>query len=232
MTTDHDARVVLLSGGIDSTTALAWAKEAAPPASVVLALTVDYGQRHDVEMGHAHDVARHYGVPHRIIDLSGYGTLTRSALTSGIDVPEGGYDKETMAATVVPGRNSVFLSAAVGIADSIDAGAVVIGVHGGDHEVYPDCRPGYFTAMRNAMAEATEGRVLIEAPLLHKSKTDVVSVGAALGAPYALTYSCYVGGPIHCGRCGTCVERAKAFDRARVTDPTEYADPDYWQTVA
>lgn len=230
MTTDHDAQVVLLSGGIDSTTALAWAKERGP---VALALTVDYGQRHDVEMGHAAAVADHYDVRHITVDLSGYGRLTRSALTAGgIDVPEGGYDTATMAATVVPGRNSVFLAAAVGIADSLDAGQVIIGVHGGDHEVYPDCRPGYFSAMRNAMAEATEGRVLIVAPLLHDSKTEVVSVGAAMGAPYHLTYSCYVGGPIHCGRCGTCVERAKAFANAGVDDPTEYADSDYWRTVA
>lgn len=228
MKTTTAPTVVLLSGGIDSTTALAWAKER---GDVALALTVDYGQRHVVELEHAAAVADHYGVRHHVIDLSGYGLLTRSALTSGIAVPEGGYDAATMAATVVPGRNSVFISAAVGIADSIDAGGVVVGVHGGDHEVYPDCRPGYVYAMREAMLEATDGRVILTAPLLNDTKAEVVALGARLGAPFHSTYSCYNGGFDHCGRCGTCVERAKAFHVAGVTDPTEYVDADYWRTA-
>ena len=115
------------------------------------------------------------------------------------------------------------------IRDSLDAASVWVGVHGGDHEVYPDCRPAYVSAMGLAMHEATEGRVALRAPILHQSKESVVSIGTALGAPLHLTYSCYNGGDVHCGRCGTCVERAKAFARAGVPDPTVYADADYWK---
>jgi 7-cyano-7-deazaguanine synthase len=221
--------VVLLSGGVDSTAALTWSHDHQP---VALALSVDYGQRHKTELQAAAAVAKHFDVDHVVIDLRGYGTLTRSALTGGgIDVPEGGYDKATMARTVVPGRNSVFLSAAVGIAESVGAGSVVIGVHAGDHYVYPDCRPAYIEAMRAAMLLASDGAVGVEAPFLHMDKEQVVLVGSTIEAPFHLTYSCYNGGPVHCGRCGTCVERAKAFDRAGVTDPTTYTDPDYWKGV-
>lgn len=211
--------VVLLSGGIDSTTALAWTNHS---GSVGVCVTVDYGQRHRREIDAAREVAARYGVEHLVLDFRSFGAaLPGSALTDpGVDVPAVGYDSGSMAVTVVPNRNAVFVMAAAGIAAARGLGVVVVAVHAGDHDLYPDCRPEFVEAV--SVASFLGCGVTVRAPLQDLTKTDIVRAGDALGAPLWLTWSCYNGGVRHCGRCGTCIERADAFRGAGVTDPTEY----------
>jgi len=214
MTTNSAGPLVLLSGGLDSLVALAvemdWGSRPA-------ALSVDYGQRHRRELRSAVAIATHYGVSHYVLDLSSWGSLLQSSLTDlGIQVPHGHYADPVMSATIVPNRNAVLLMAAAGVAQSQDRPAVVIGVHGGDLPVYPDCRPDFIDAADVAVGLATEGAVSIRAPFLGISKTEVVRLGLQLGAPLDLSYSCYEGRALACGECGACVERAEAFADAGV----------------
>lgn len=211
--------VVLLSGGMDSTTALAWARRP------VLALSVDYGQRHAVELEAAAKVAAWYGVRHEVLDLTGWGKLLKgSALTdAAVAVPEGHYAAPSMAATVVPNRNATMLMAAVGVAEAIGAEQVITAVHSGDHAIYADCRPEFIEAANRTAQVATGNKVRIFAPFVHVSKTVIAEVGARLEAPLHLSWSCYQGGCIHCGACGTCFERREAFRDAGLVDPTDYA---------
>ena len=213
--------VVSFSGGLDSTVALAIAVDS---YDEVVALSADYGQRHTVELDAAARIAARYGVRHHVVDLTGYGALTTSSLTSDGPIPHGLYDEENMASTVVPGRNAVFAMVATGFAESLGGGDVILAVHGGDHAVYPDCRPGFLTSAAATAELATEGAVTIDAPFIHMSKTDIVKLGATHDAPLGETWSCYEGGRQHCGRCGTCTERKLAFHEAGVPDPTAYAD--------
>lgn len=218
------SHTVILSGGLDSTTALALARESAPGEDVA-AVSFNYGQRHARELAAAAAVTAHYRIRHQVIDLS--GLLHGSALLGETDVPEGHYAADTMTATVVNGRNLLFAAAA--IATTKPGDTVWTGVHAGDHPIYPDCRPEFWVALATA-AEAYDVRVT--APFITLPKSEVVYIGDKVDAPLELTWSCYQGGDLHCGRCGTCVERAEAFDAAGVTDPTTYADPDYWRTVS
>lgn len=215
--------VVVASGGIDSTAAMALY---AARRHDLTAVTIDYGQRHRREIDAAAAVAAHYGADHVVADLAGLGALLfGSALTSPeVDVPLGHYAAPSMAATVVPNRNAILANVAAGIAVARKADAVVLGVHAGDHPVYPDCRPEFIAALNESVAAATAGyhTPRVEAPFVWWSKTEVVALGAALGAPLGLTWSCYQGGDVHCGECGTCVERREAFALAEVTDPTVY----------
>jgi 7-cyano-7-deazaguanine synthase len=212
--------LAVLSGGLDSTCALAVTK-------ADVAVSFDYGQRHRRELDAAAAVAAHYQIPHTVVDLGGMFT-GRSALTDlGTVMPEGRYDDPGMAATVVPGRNLLFAAAA--IARTGPGDTVVVGVHAGDHPVYPDCRPEFWAAL-DGLAAAAYG-VRIAAPFLHSSKAQALAAGLAVGAPVGLTWSCYAGGDQHCGRCGTCVERQESFYLAGIPDPTEYVDSDYWRAV-
>ena len=199
-------------------------------------VSFDYGQRHRKELDYAAAAARRLGVPHHLIDMRTVGAaLTGSALTDDIDVPDGHYAEETMRITVVPNRNAIMLAVAFGVAAAQGDAAVAAAVHGGDHFIYPDCRPGFIEAFHRMQAAALEGYadVALHAPYVERTKADIVRDGAALGTPFDRTWSCYKGGAHHCGRCGTCVERREAFDLAGVPDPTDYADPDYWrQAVA
>jgi 7-cyano-7-deazaguanine synthase len=198
----------------------------------LIAVSFDYGQRHAKEIEHAARCAERLDAEHCVIDLRSVGSLlSGSALTdAAVDVPEGHYTDASMAATVVPNRNAIILSVAVGVAVARSADAVATAVHAGDHTVYPDCRPAFIEAFEREALVANEGfirdgfRVL--APFLHLKKDEIVARGAGLGVPFAETWSCYVGGDQHCGRCGTCVERREAFDLAGVADPTTYVgDP-------
>lgn len=213
--------VVLLSGGIDSTTALAVATATTTP---VLALSVDYGQRHRREVDAAARVASHYRVPHTVLDLTGWGgLLTGSALTdTTVAVPDGGDMGPGASDTVVPNRNAVLLMSAVGIAQSRGASEVWVAVHAGDHTVYPDCRPEFIEAADRTARVATEGRVRIVAPFVRSTKADIVRVAGQVGAPLHLSWSCYEGGGTHCGRCGACRGRRAGFQEAGVVDPTVY----------
>lgn len=214
---------VLHSGGLDSTVALTIAKQRAN-ARNVYSTNIDYGQRHIKELEAASQIAEILNTEQFTLDLTGYGQSVTSALTNpAISIPEGDYDEVNMATTVVPGRNAVMLAALAGVAVSHSAGhpvTIMIGVHAGDHHLYPDCRPEFITAQSEALKLATG--VDVEAPFINLDKGQIVRIGHSLGAPLELTWSCYKGGRLHCGKCGTCLERKEAFTIAGVEDPTEY----------
>lgn len=217
--------VVSLSGGMDSATLLA---QYVHLGYQPIAVSVNYGQRHRRELDSARLIAEHYGAGHVVLDLRSLGAhLTGSALTDpSIEVPEGHYAWDTMKATVVPNRNMIIASALIGIGLSHRAKVVGLGMHAGDHAVYPDCRPEFVDALDDLAQIANEGfdPPRVEAPFVGISKTDIARLGVELGVPYALTWSCYQGGDQHCGVCGTCYERREAFRDAGVTDPTVYLD--------
>lgn len=218
--------VTTLSGGLDSVTL---AHELAADGHDLVALSFDYGQRHAKEIDFAARCADRLGADHHVVDLRSIGSLlSGSALTDrDVEVPEGHYTDASMAATVVPNRNAIMLSVAIGVAVARGASAVATAVHAGDHPIYPDCRPAFIDAIEHEARIANEGFIASDfrvlAPFMHIAKDDIVRRGAALGVPFAETWSCYVGGAEHCGRCGTCVERREAFELAGVTDPTLYA---------
>lgn len=226
--TDKKA-VVLLSGGLDSTTVLAIAKA---QGFVPHALSFRYGQRHEVELEAAARVARAFGVQHRVVtvDLS---TLGGSALTDGaIEVPKD-RDEKAMGSdipiTYVPARNTVFLAVALGYAETLRCGDLFVGVNALDYSGYPDCRPEFIAAFERlaqvATADGVTGRVRyqIHAPLMRMTKAEIVRAGLELGVDYSITHSCY--DPVHglaCGRCDSCLLRRRGFVEAGVPDPTRY----------
>ena len=223
--------IVLLSGGLDSTVLTGKLVKHHPNVDAV---SIHYGQRHSRELDAAAAVAAHYGIRHDVVDLTVLrDLLTGSALTVGADVPDGHYAAESMKATVVPNRNAIMLMVAVGIASARGHGQVATAVHAGDHFIYPDCRPAFITAAGKTARLGTEGfgDVDIVAPFVGISKTDIARLGDKLDVPMGLSWSCYKGGDMQCGRCGTCVERAEAFHDAGVPDPTEYADPTFFLTA-
>ncbi|MFC3165219.1 7-cyano-7-deazaguanine synthase QueC [Ciceribacter thiooxidans] len=220
--------IVVCSGGLDS---VSLAHRIAAEHELLALISFDYGQRHKKELDHAVDCAARLGVPHEIIDISGVGRhLSGSALTDAVDVPDGHYAEDTMKVTVVPNRNAIMLAIAFGVAAARKADAVAVAVHGGDHFIYPDCRPGFIDAFQVMQDAALDGyaAVRLYAPYVNVSKADIVTDGARHGTPFERTWSCYKGGERHCGRCGTCVERREAFHLAGVSDPTDYQDPDFW----
>ena len=227
---DPDSSVVLLSGGMDSTTLF---YEAMVEHNVVAALSFDYGQRHVTELGYAERTAAKFNVEHQVISLRDVTKfLTGSALTDpGVEVPHGHYAEDNMRVTVVPNRNMMMLSIAAAIAIGLNAESVWAAMHAGDHPVYPDCRPGFISQLNTTLRFATETTVKVWTPYINIGKDEIVRIGARLGVPYEETWSCYEGGNVHCGRCGTCVERAEAFHLAGVSDPTLYQDPDYWKSA-
>ncbi|WP_306154165.1 7-cyano-7-deazaguanine synthase QueC [Roseovarius sp. MMSF_3281] len=221
--------LVICSGGLDSVTL---AYKVATERSLVGLLSFDYGQRHAKELDSAAACAARLGVPHHVIDIRNVGAaLSGSALTDELDVPDGHYAEDTMKVTVVPNRNAIMLAIAFGMASAQKVDAVAAAVHGGDHFIYPDCRPGFIEAFQRMEDKALEGMGEVElyTPFVTISKAEIVTEGAKHNTPFAETWSCYKGGEVHCGRCGTCVERREAFHLAGIDDPTEYADPDYWR---
>lgn len=213
--------VVSLSGGLDSAVALAYAKSL---GHELLAYGFCYGSKHNkYENEAAANVAEHYHVPFRLIDLSGvFKGFKSDLLLSGGAIPEGHYEAESMKATVVPCRNLIFASILAGLAESEGADSILLGVHAGDHHIYPDCRPDFVGLLDAAIGRATSEKVQIEAPLLHINKSVIVKMGHELGVPFHLTRTCYTDGPIACGRCGSCQERLEAFALNRLRDPLEY----------
>lgn len=192
-------------------------------------LSVDYGQRHKKELTYAERCAKRLGASFEVADISSIGRLlSGSALTDDVDVPHGHYAAENMAVTVVPNRNAIMLSVAYGVAVARGSSLVACAVHAGDHYVYPDCRPEFIEAFHHMQRWAVEGfgnpDLRLHAPFLRKTKADIVEVGAKLNVPYEDTWSCYEGGDLHCGLCGTCNERKEAFQLANVPDPTEYRE--------
>ncbi len=217
--------VVLLSGGLDSTTTLA---QAIADGCKVTAISFRYGQRHTKELVSAENVCRFYNVDHVVIDLN--LSSFRSALTrQDLDVPldrEGELDAK-IPITYVPARNIIFLSIAAGLCESIDADRIYIGANAVDYSGYPDCRPEFFEAYENMIGKGTkagvEGRpIKVMTPILYDSKADIVRRGKKLGAPLHLTWSCYNGGEKACGHCDSCRLRLKGFKEAGYKDEIEY----------
>lgn len=216
--------LILLSGGLDSSTLLA---DAVVAGTAGRALAVDYGQRHSRELYAARAIAGRYGVPFDVLYLGAWGAMLRgSALTDrDVPVPHGHYADESMRSTIVPNRNATMLCAAAGVAASHGCDVVLTAVHSGDHPVYPDCRPEFIDAIDHAVRLGTDGAVRVVAPFVNVSKSDIARRAVELALPIELTWSCYEGGDIHCGRCGTCVERREALAAAGAADPTTYRSP-------
>jgi 7-cyano-7-deazaguanine synthase len=218
--------VAIVSGGMDSTTlAYSFVKDFGYSLHMV---SFNYGQRHKKELDFAAITAKKLKAKHSIIDLSSVGKLLKgSALTDDIAVPEGHYAEENMAVTVVPNRNAIMLSIAWGIAISDGARVVGTAIHAGDHAIYPDCRPEFVVQLNTTLRIANEGfgdeNLMIMTPYVNISKAEIATRGANIGVPFEDTWSCYKGNKLHCGKCGTCVERIEAFKMANVEDPTEYA---------
>ncbi len=212
---------VLLSGGLDSTTALHWAKRL---HDVVAAFSFDYGSNHGAqELACARWQAEALGIPHRVLDLRGVFRYVQSSLLSGAeDIPTGEYAEENMKSTVVPFRNGIFLAVAAAMAESMGADALVIAAHAGDHAIYPDCRADFMAAMSEAIRLGTYAQLQIIDPFIGCDKAAIAAEGARLGVDFSHTYSCYKGGERHCGLCATCRERKDAFRRAALPDPTRY----------
>lgn len=225
-----DEVVVIHSGGMDSTVMLYHLRA---ESYQVAALSVNYGQRHRRELDSANIVCSLMKVPHELVDLTGVTRLLEgSALTDvTVEVPEGHYEEESMKATVVANRNMLMLSTAICWAISRKARFVAYGAHGGDHAIYPDCRPDFVDAMNRAAHLADWHSVGVMSPFIRITKADIVRRGKELDVPFELTWSCYKGGARHCGRCGTCVERATAFAEAGVIDPTDYEDAEFFRRV-
>jgi 7-cyano-7-deazaguanine synthase len=262
--------IAIVSGGLDSTTLV---YHLLAEGYEVDCLSFDYGQRHKKELEYAKRTAMQLGLVHDVVDLSGLTHLiSNSALTSDqrkvpymgdlsvprIEVPDGHYAEDNMKLTVVPNRNMIMLSIAIGVAINRKATTVAAGMHAGDHFIYPDCRPDFIEAMRQAAWIGNEGFHNFEiehlpyagrrtnaiiAPFIDKTKADIAYRALDLNVPLHMTWSCYKGGEKHCGRCGTCVERLEAIEEAAVqfkgmsqavfsdVDQTEYEDTEYWRTA-
>lgn len=225
--------IAIVSGGMDSVTLAYFLKNEGFDLHL---LSFNYGQRHKKELTYAAQCAQDLGAKHDIIDLSTITPFLKgSSLTDDIAVPEGHYAEDSMKITVVPNRNAIMLAVAYAVAVAEGASAVATGVHAGDHFVYPDCRPEFIRKFGEMEKAATEGfahpKLQLLAPFVYASKADIVKMGAKLKVPYEQTWSCYKGEEVHCGRCGTCVERAAAFAVAGVPDPTVYEDAEYYKKV-
>lgn len=215
--------VVICSGGLDSTTLLYWLKR--QQKVHILALSFDYGQRHQKELEAIKETCARLNINHKVVDIKFVNSLMQgSALTSDIEVPSGNYEDESMKLTVVPNRNATFLSMAVAYAVSSGAGRVFIGVHSGDHHIYPDCRPEFIEKMNAVSRISNYLPVSIEAPFLNLTKSEIVKIGCMLNVDYSLTWTCYKGLNKPCGVCGACRERAEAFQVAGAKDPLDQID--------
>lgn len=226
--------VVVLSGGVDSSVLLAQAVHRAKRLAAtcgrpygddeVAAISFDYGQRHHIELVSASQQAAAQGVEHRTVSIIGIGELLAGSSQTdlSVEVPEGAYDGETMKATVVPNRNMIMLAIAGAWIASRGGGRVAYGAHGGDHAIYPDCRPEFIDPLGEAFRRCDWNPVTLWAPFKHWSKAKIVNLGASLGVDWSKTWTCYKGGDMHCGRCGACNERLEAFSVAGVVDKVEF----------
>lgn len=213
--------LIVLSGGMDSVTLL---YDRAP--EIALAVNFIYGSNHNMrELECARHHCRKLGVELLEIHLDFMGEYFHSSLLEDANaIPEGGYQDDNMRSTVVPFRNGIMLATAAGLAESRGLKSVMLANHGGDHAIYPDCRPEFVKAMGEAIAAGTYEHLELIAPYTHLTKTQIAERGARLGVDYSHTYSCYKGGEHHCGVCGTCRERREAFAEAGIEDPTFYEE--------
>jgi len=214
--------VVIYSGGMDSYTLLCELFQS--ELLEVHAVSFNYGQRHAKELVYAEHVCKELGIPHKIVNMAEMGEqlLGGSSQTSDIPVPEGHYESESMKLTVVPNRNMIMLSMAMGYAISIGAGVVYFGAHAGDHAIYPDCRPAFIHAMNNVGFYCDYKPVNVAAPYINYDKGDIAIRGVELGLDYSKAWTCYNGREKPCGKCGACQERLEAMTKAGIKDPLEY----------
>ena len=213
--------VIIVSGGMDSVTLLYDMHE-----RIALGISFDYGSNHNAnEIPFARLHCQRLGIKHITISLAFVKQYFKSSLLEGAGaIPEGHYADDNMRSTVVPFRNGIMLAIAAGIAESNGLKYVMMANHSGDHAVYPDCRPPFVKAMSEAMRAGTYPGIEILAPYTNITKTDIAKRGKALGIDYTETWSCYKGGKVHCGKCGTCVERKEALAGAGIIDKTVYLD--------
>ena len=211
--------VLILSGGMDSVTMLYDYQE-----RIAVAISFDYGSNHNAkEIPFAQLHCRRLGIEHLVIPLEFIHRYFDSSLLQGAEaIPEGHYAADNMKSTVVPFRNAIMLSVAVGLAESRHLNYVMMANHGGDHTIYPDCRPEFVKAFSDASVAGTYEKVEVWAPYTMLTKEDIAKRGKALGIDYSETWSCYKGGDVHCGRCGTCMERKEALEQAGIADNTAY----------
>lgn len=211
--------IIVLSGGVDSVTMLYDYRD-----RIALAVSFDYGSNHNArEIPFARLHCERLGIPHLVIKLDFMSRYFSSSLLQGAEaIPEGNYADENMRSTVVPFRNGIMLSIAAGLAETHNLKYVMLANHGGDHTIYPDCRPEFVDAMSAAISAGTYSKTEVLAPYTNITKADIARRGRLLGLDYSETWSCYKGGEKHCGKCGTCVERREAFALAGIDDPTDY----------
>lgn len=211
--------VIILSGGMDSVTLLYDHKD-----EIALGISFDYGSNHNArEIPFAKMHCERLGIKHITINLDFMHQYFKSSLLDGAEaIPEGHYADDNMKSTVVPFRNGIMLSIAIGIAESNNLDQVFIANHGGDHTIYPDCRPEFINAIDAAATAGTYNNVKVVAPYTQITKSDIARIGKKLGIDYTETWSCYKGGEVHCGKCGTCVERKEALAEAGIEDKTIY----------
>lgn len=217
--------VQLLSGGLDSTVLMYYLKNQGHDLRTI---SVMYGQRHSKEVLLAAQHASALRIQHNIIELATLGQLLRgSCLTDrSVPVPDGHYAEESMKLTVVPNRNMIMISIAASIAIAEGYDTVAYASHSGDHTIYPDCRPPYVKALKEALNLCDWKTVDLWAPFVLKDKAAIVTIGSQLAVPFEITWSCYKGLAAHCGKCGACNERKEAFTKANVPDPTVYGVPE------
>lgn len=210
---------IIVSGGMDSITLLYDHKD-----EIALGISFDYGSNHNArEIPFAKMHCERLGIKHITINLDFMHQYFKSSLLDGAEaIPEGHYADDNMKSTVVPFRNGIMLAIAIGIAESNNLDQVFIANHGGDHTIYPDCRPEFINAIDAAATTGTYNNVKVIAPYTKITKSDIARIGKRLGIDYAETWSCYKGGEVHCGKCGTCVERKEALAEAGVEDKTIY----------
>ena len=212
--------VLILSGGMDSTTLL---YDLVNQGYDIHAVTFDYRQKHKNEIACAKKTCKKLHIPHKIIDISALNDLAPSCLTRDQwEVPEGNYADDSMKQTVVPNRNMVFLSLAASYVIGIGANHLYYAAHSGDRTIYPDCRPAFVSAMSTAFHLCDWNDVILQAPYLYWTKTDIVKRGISLNVDYSMTRTCYKGGKLSCGKCGSCDERLAAFREAGAKDPLKY----------
>lgn len=230
--------VVVISGGLDSSVLLHKVHQTYPFYELH-GISFDYGQKHVKELNYAKYQCDDVGATHHVVDMNFLGKLyadagSHSSLISANDaVPEGHYGEANMKSTVVPNRNMIMMSIAAGLAVSLDARMLASGVHAGDHFIYPDCRPIFFGRLEMTIIAANEGFLdpsfEVWTPYIHRTKNDIALDAFRLGVDIANTWSCYKGGDLHCGRCGTCVERQEAIASTGHEDPTSYEDDSFWR---
>lgn len=213
--------IIIVSGGMDSVTLLYDFKD-----RIALGISFDYGSNHNAkEIPFAKLHCERLGIKHVTIPLDFMHQYFKSSLLEGADaIPEGHYQDENMKSTVIPFRNGIMLAIAAGMAESYGLSHVMIANHGGDHAIYPDCRPEFISAMSNATEAGSYNGVTVLAPYTNITKGDIARRGKELGIDYNETWSCYKGGEKHCGKCGTCVERKEALHDAGIEDTTEYEE--------